>query len=130
MTEHQRRALASPADHGRLNAIILHVGADRDAKHFGDQLTVTINPVVVAEVNPFSRLVAIVEPRLTDVARWYLAADPALLPCLEFAYLAGAPGPQVETRVGFDIDGIETKVRLDYGAGIVEHRGLVTNAGG
>jgi hypothetical protein len=96
----------------------------------GDQLTVTINPVVVAEVNPFSRLVAIVEPRFTDAARWFLAADPALLPCVEFAYLAGAPGPQCETRVGFDVDGIETKVRLDYGCGIIEHRGLVTNAGG
>ncbi|WP_456762889.1 phage major capsid protein [Bradyrhizobium sp. USDA 4011] len=94
-----------------------------------DQLAVTTNPITFTDVNPFTKLTPIVEPRLTSATRWYLAADPALLPCLEYAYLAGAPGPQIETRVGFDVDGVETKVRLDFGCGVIEHRGLVTNAG-
>ncbi|MFB6448936.1 HK97 family phage prohead protease [Bradyrhizobium tunisiense] len=94
-----------------------------------DQLAVATNPITFDEVNPFTKLTPIVEPRLTSATRWYLAADPALLPCIEYAYLAGAPGPQIETRVGFDVDGVETKVRLDFGCGIIEHRGLVTNAG-
>jgi hypothetical protein len=46
--------------------------------------------------------------------------------CLKFAYLAGAPGPQTKRRAGFEVDGVQTKVRLDYGTGLVEHRGLVT----
>jgi len=33
------------------------------------------------------------------------------------------------TQSCFEIDGVQTKVRLDYGAGFVDWRGLVTNAG-
>jgi hypothetical protein len=95
-----------------------------------EQLTHTITPTLTTSVNPFEFLTPICEPRLTDQKRWYLAADPALLPCLEFAYLAGAPGPQTETKVGFEVDGVAIKVRLDYGAGFIESRGIVTNAGG
>ena len=80
-------------------------------------------------MNPFARLALIVEPRLTDAARWYVAADAAQIDGLEYAYLAGAPGPQTETRAGFEVDGVEVKVRLDYGAGFVDWRGWYSNAG-
>lgn len=94
-----------------------------------EKLITSVQATQTANVNPFAFLDLIVEPRLGDTHRWYLAADPALLPCIEFAYLAGAPGPQTESRAGFEVDGVQTKVRLDYGAGAVEWRGLVTNAG-
>ncbi|MGY4297138.1 hypothetical protein ACVWXN_005233 [Bradyrhizobium sp. i1.4.4] len=94
-----------------------------------EQTITAVQATQTANVNPFAFLDLIVEPRLTDPKRWYLAADPALLPCLEYAYLAGAPGPQTESRSGFEVDGVQTKVRLDYGCGAVEFRGLVTNAG-
>ena len=64
-----------------------------------------------------------------SATRWYLIADLAQIDGLEFAYLAGAPGPQIETQAGFRIDGIETKVRLDYGAGFVDWRGWYANPG-
>ena len=48
---------------------------------------------------------------------------------LNSAYLSGAPGPQIESRAGFEVDGIEVKVRLDCGGGFVEHRGWYSNAG-
>jgi hypothetical protein len=92
------------------------------------QLTFTISATLTTSVNPFTKLTPVVEPHLPDPKGWYLVADPALMSCLEFAYLAGSPGPQTESRAGFEIDGVQTKVRLDYGAGFVEHRGLVTNA--
>ncbi|MGW1423846.1 phage major capsid protein [Bradyrhizobium manausense] len=95
----------------------------------GEKLITSVQATQTANVNPFAFLDLIVEPRLTDGARWYLACDPALMACIEFAYLAGAPGPQTETRAGFHVDGVESKVRLDYGCGAVEWRGLVTNAG-
>lgn len=78
-----------------------------------EKLITSVQATQTANVNPFAFLDLIVEPRLADTHRWYLAADPALLPCIEFAYLAGAPGPQTESHAGFEIDGVQTKVRLD-----------------
>ncbi len=75
------------------------------------------------DVNPFSMLTLVVEPRLSSPVRWYMVADPATVDGLEYAYLEGEPGPQIETRAGFDVDGMEVKVRLDFGAGWVDHRG-------
>ncbi|MET4309001.1 HK97 family phage prohead protease [Bradyrhizobium sp. RT4b] len=95
----------------------------------GEKLITSVQATQTANVNPFAFLDLIVEPRLTNATRWYIACDPALLPCIEYAYLAGAPGPQTESRSGFEVDGVQTKVRLDYGCGAVEFRGLVTNAG-
>ena len=88
-----------------------------------------IRPVIIDNVNVFSQLRLIVEPRLTDAKRWYVTANPASVDGLEFAYLAGAPGPQVESQAGFRIDGVEIRVRLDFGAGFVDHRGWYSNAG-
>ncbi|GAA0303425.1 prohead protease/major capsid protein fusion protein [Rhodovulum strictum] len=75
------------------------------------------------DFNPFSTLALVVEPRLTSQTRWYVVADPATVDGLEYAYLEGAPGPQIETRAGFEVDGTQVKVRLDYGCGWVDHRG-------
>ena len=36
------------------------------------------------------------------------------------AFLEGEPGPQIESQNGFRIDGVEIKVRLDFGAGFVD----------
>ena len=93
------------------------------------KLLTAIRPVVVADVNVFSNLTLACEPRLVDAKAWYCVADPALMDGLEFAYLAGAPGPQIQSRAGFEVDGIEVKVRLDWGCGFVDHRGWYRNAG-
>ncbi|WP_333683071.1 prohead protease/major capsid protein fusion protein [Pontibaca methylaminivorans] len=75
------------------------------------------------DYNPFSTLTLVVEPRLTSATRFYMVADPQIVEGLEFAYLEGAPGPQIETRAGFEVDGTQIKVRLDYGCGWVDYRG-------
>lgn len=80
-----------------------------------------------SDVNPFAgQLEVIVEPRLDAVSttQWYLAASPSLVDGIEFAYLDGAQGPQTFLREGFDVDGIDIKVRLDFGAGVLDWRGL------
>lgn len=94
-----------------------------------EKLLTAIRAIQVSDVNVFSKLQLVVEPRFTDAYRWYVVADPAAMDGLEFAYLAGAPGPQTQSRAGFEVDGIEVKVRLDYGAGFVDHRGWYSNAG-
>ncbi|MGF6859654.1 HK97 family phage prohead protease [Rhodobacteraceae bacterium MBR-64] len=75
------------------------------------------------DVNPFAALSLVVEPRLASATKWYVVADPAMVDGLEFAYLEGAPGPQIESKVGFEVDGVQTKVRLDFGCGWIDHRG-------
>lgn len=84
------------------------------------------------DINPFAgALQPIVEPRL-DVASataWYLAADPAQIDTIEYCYLEGNEGVYLETRNGFEIDGMEIKARLDFAAKAIDHRGLFKNIG-
>lgn len=90
----------------------------------------SIAPATAADVNPFSgSLSLVVEPRLTSATRWYVTADPGEIDGMEFAYLSGAEGPQVESRSGWDVDGVEIRVILDFGAGFIDHRGWFMNAG-
>jgi len=82
------------------------------------------------DVNPFSAsLTMVVEPRLSSATRWYVSADPAEIDGLEYAYLAGGEGPQIETKAGWDVDGVEIRVILDFGAGFIDWRGWYANAG-
>ena len=93
----------------------------------------TIQPTTTTDVNVFagSQLELHVEPRLDAVSatRWYVAADPAVFDGLEYAYLEGEPGPQTSVREGFDVDGVEVKVRLDFGCGFVDWRSWYRNDG-
>ena len=96
------------------------------------QYTVLINPNAASSANPFaSTLTPIAEPRLDAASTdsWYLAASPSQVPIIEFGYLEGQEGPFLETRMGFEVDGIELKTRLDFFAALMDHRGLYKNAG-
>jgi Mu-like prophage major head subunit gpT len=95
----------------------------------GEQLITQIRPVTLDAVNPFSKLTRlVVEPRLPPLA-WYLVASPGEIDGLEYAYLASSPGPQLQSRLGFEVDGLETRVRLDFGCGFVDWRGWYYNPG-
>lgn len=76
-------------------------------------------------------MIPIVEPRLDAASNgtttWYLVADPSQISTIEYAYLAGQQGVFIETRQGFDVDGVEIKARMDFGAAPVEFRGLQKN---
>lgn len=85
-----------------------------------------------ANVNVFAnKLKLIVEPRLDDssATAWYLAASPMRIDTIEYGYLNGTDGVYTETRQGFEIDGLEVKARLEFAAGVIDHRGLFKNAG-
>jgi hypothetical protein len=58
-----------------------------------------------------------------------VVADPASIDGLEYCYLAGEPGPVTTTRVGFEVDGVEVKVREDFAAAFVEWRSWYRNPG-
>lgn len=79
--------------------------------------------------NPFSgKLSVLVEPRLSGGA-WYVFADPATLPVLEHAYLAGQAGPQMASRAGWEVLGMEFRVVLHFGCAAVDWRGAYRNPG-
>jgi len=85
-----------------------------------------------SNVNPFAgRLEVISEPRLSgnSTTAWYLACDPAQIDMIEYGFLEGEEGPMVESRVGFDVDGLEIKCREDFAAKVIDHRGFYKNAG-
>lgn len=89
-----------------------------------------IAAATVDDVNPFAKsLSLIVEPRLSDAAAWYVSASPAQVDGLEYAFLEGQDDYTIETEQGFEIDGTRMKVRTDFGAGFVDHRGWFKNAG-
>ena len=67
--------------------------------------------------------------RTIDATRRYIFADPNDTPTLEVAFLDGQETPVLEMQEGFRVDGMEWKVRLDYGTSAVDYRGAVTNAG-
>jgi phage major head subunit gpT-like protein len=95
-----------------------------------EKLLAELAAAKVDDQNPFTgKLTLLVEPRLSDAAAWYVFADPAVLPVLEYAYLSSAPGPQLASRDGWETLGREFRVVLDFGAGAVDHRGAYSNPG-
>lgn len=89
-----------------------------------------------SDINPFrtgkpSALTPVPEPRLdaSSGVIWYLAADPAQIDTIEYAYLEGQEGVYLETRMGWDVDGMELKVRLDFAAKALDYRGLYRSSG-
>lgn len=81
-----------------------------------------------SSINPFAgALQVLAEPRLdtASTTAWYMAADPAQIDTIEYAYLEGNQGVYLETKDGWEIDGVEFKARLDFGAKAIDFRGLV-----
>lgn len=82
-----------------------------------------------ADVNPFTgKLSLLVEPRITD-ASWFIFADPARMPCLQYAYLSSAQGVQVQRQEAWNTLGMSYRAWLDFGAGWNDWRGAYFNAG-
>jgi len=78
-------------------------------------------------------LVPVVEPRLDGATNgstaWYLIADPAQIDTAEYCYLEGQQGVYIETKQGFEVDGVEIKARMDFGAAALDFRGMQKNSG-
>lgn len=71
----------------------------------------------------------IVDTARISGTRRYSFADPAVAPVLEVVFLDGQQEPFLDMQEGWRTDGAEWKVRIDVGAGVVDFRGAVTNAG-
>ena len=58
-----------------------------------------------------------------------MSAGPEAIDVLEYAFLMGNDGPMIETREGFEVDGMEMKVRHEFGVAVLDHRGLYKSTG-
>lgn len=88
-----------------------------------------ILPQQASNVNAFARTLGIVsDPRLA-AAPYYLAASVGQIDIIEVAFLEGQRGVYTEQRMGFEVDGLEIKARLDVGAKAIDWRGIIKNPG-
>jgi len=132
MMRNQHGLTNADGTYSYLNVIPRYLAVPPALETVAQQYTLLVNPNIATSVNPFQgTLQVIAEPRLevADANGWYLFANPSQVPVIEFGYLDGQEGAFLETRQGFDIDGIEMKVRLDFGAQIIDFRGAYYNVG-
>ncbi|MFK0090955.1 Mu-like prophage major head subunit gpT family protein, partial [Pseudomonas sp. NPDC090755] len=107
----------------------LVVGPDKELEAF--QFTSSnYVPAKNADINDSrnTSLIVIVDPRITG-NQWYLYTEPGLVDTFEYAYLEGEQGVFTETREGFEVDGVEIKARLVFGAAWIDFRGAYKNPG-
>lgn len=79
-------------------------------------------------VGSLTGLTLVVDARITNY-KWFLAADPAQIDTVEYAFLAGEEDLFIDEREGFNIDGVEVKARLVFAAKSIDWRGLYRNNG-
>lgn len=108
-----------------LEAKYLIVPATQEVKAL--QLQAQITAADSTKVNPYSnRFEIITEAYLdtVDAVSYYAAIDPSQGDTIEYAYLEGETGPYIESREGFNRDGLEIKVRHDFATKAIDFRGL------
>jgi phage major head subunit gpT-like protein len=83
-------------------------------------------------INPFANKLQIVTDAILDansITAWYLIAQYNQVDTIEVAFLSGNQTPMLERQLGWDVDGMEFKIRHDVGAKAIDHRGMYKNAG-
>ena len=110
------------------NILLVPASAETAAQQFIASITATKG----ADVNPFaSSMQIVVEPRLdahpTDPLAWYVISTQT--DTVECATLEGQEGPNIESREGFDVDGVEWRARIDFACKALDWRGMYKNDG-
>lgn len=112
-----------------LSPEFLVVGPDKELEAFQFTSSVYV-PAKNSDINDVrnASLQVIVDARITG-NQWYLFSAPGGVDTFEYAYLEGEQGVFTETREGFEVDGMEIKARLVFGAGWIDYRGTYKNPG-
>jgi hypothetical protein len=100
-----------------------------------EQIVTQITPALFTSVNPFQgKLRPLAEAMIPVNAAnggepWYLFADPQVLPCFVYGFLAGTGGPRVRTDEPFGVQGVRVSLEHDFGVGAIDYRGAYQNIG-
>lgn len=125
----QRSLAAKSADREYLNLIPRFLLTGNAYRISAQKILTAVQSTVSTEVNPFSNaMTQVTEARITG-NKWFLIADPATIDTIEYSYLEGEEGVFIEQRMGFEVDGIQIKGRLDFAAKAIDYRGMVYNPG-
>lgn len=82
--------------------------------------------------NPFQNKYEVVaDPRLSKASatQWYVCDNPITQDVVEAGFLEGNTEPFLESRMGWTVDGIEYKCRIDCAAIPLDFRAMATNPG-
>lgn len=87
------------------------------------RLLAAVQASAVADVNPLAgKLQVVVEPRLADPDISWLVASPARMDGAVRVYLQGQEAPYTDSRINFDTDAVQFKIRHPFGLGWLEWR--------
>lgn len=94
-----------------------------------EKLLAAIYAATTDDVNAFAgKLTLVVEPRITDDS-WFVVADPASVPSIQYAYLSAAQGVQIQRQEAWDTLGLKYRAWLDFGCGWLDWRGAYRSTG-
>lgn len=65
----------------------------------------------------------------TSSTAWYMTGNSGTHDTIEVSYLDGVRAPVLEQQNGWNVDGVEFKVRIDAAAKALDHRAMYKNAG-
>jgi hypothetical protein len=92
-------------------------------------MSASYQPTVAGDINVFAQsMQIIVDPRITG-NKWFGMANPNQIDTIETAVLEGEGEIYTEQREGFDVDGVEVKIRSTFAAKAKDWRGMYYNAG-
>lgn len=128
-----RKLMRRQLDEGkrRLNLMAKYLVVPAELETLADQFLSQIVPNNAGQANPFSgSMEKVVEPILDDssVTAWYGFGSLQQGPMAEISRLGGNL-PEIFMREGFDVDGMEMKIRHTFGMRIMDHRQFVKNEG-
>ena len=99
-----------------------------DSEDAALRLLTETTPARASDVNTLAGVAElIVDPRIPG-EDWYLLADPARMPGIVIAYLASAPGVQVQRAEAWDTLGLKFRAWIDMGCGWTDWRGAYKGA--
>ncbi len=125
----QRSLAAKSADREYLNLTPKFLLTGTAYRIPAQKMLTAVTPNATSGVNVFQNaLEPITEARVTG-NKWFGIADPATVDTIEYSYLEGEEGVFVEQRIGFEVDGLEIKGRLDFAAKAIDWRGMAYNPG-
>lgn len=125
----QKSLSVKAADREPMNLVPAFLVCSPDKEVEAQKMLSAVVATAANDVNVFaSSMELIVEARL-DGNGWFTSADPALIDTIEYSYLEGEEGVFTEQRIGFQVDGIEVKGRLDFAAKAIDWRGMTYNPG-
>lgn len=96
------------------------------------KLTAIISqPTQTSGVNVFDFLKPVINPRLdaASTSAYYLATLPSIIPLFEVAFLDGRETPIIDTKEGFEQDGMLFRCRWYWGGVVPNHRAAALSTG-